>query len=124
MICPPAKKLAETFKISAKSANLIRRIARAAEDGDSLESVIGKCCPDTRSYVDRLSNDPYRNSHWRTVVALHAINDLVGGHGIEALGRREYINMGDPYVETLIYTPGSDRLSIGNWGYYAERGEG
>ena len=42
MICPPAKKLVETFQISTKSANLIRRIARAAEDGDSLEAVIGK----------------------------------------------------------------------------------
>lgn len=32
-----------------------------------------------------------------------------------------YLNVGDPYEETIIYNSHTGRVSFGNWGHYAER---
>jgi hypothetical protein len=120
----------KTFRnLSAADARLIKRIAKAHDERDQLATLIEKCCPETQSYVRSLHSDPYRSGIWRTTVALHAINVLVDGHGIEGLGEPrggdyappyEYINMGDTYAATLVYKRDTDTLSIGSWGDIAE----
>lgn len=62
--------------------------------------------------------------------ALHAINEILGTYGVEALGPArgpsqstpyEYLNAGDTYATTLIYNRKTDTLSVGSWGDIAER---
>lgn len=130
MRAPSAKTLMQSLGIDAKRANLIRRIARVTDSG--LATVVAKHCPKTQSYVDGLYNSPYDTHMWRVTVALHAINEIVDGYGVEALGPAgsrsegyappyEYINMGDTYATTLIYRRKTDTLRVGTWGDLAEK---
>lgn len=130
MKAPSEKKLRETFDLDKSDARLIRAIAKAEDDptGEALREVIERV-PATQQYVRSLYSDPYRSGIWRVTVALHAINELVGGFGVETLGPGrprdyappyEYVNMGDTYVATLIYDRDRDRLFIGDWGTIVE----
>ena len=130
MKCPSAADLIKNLKIDAAVAKLIRQIAKAAEDPDKLRRIIDARCPKTAAYVRGMYNDPYDSDMWCVTVALHAINDLAGGYGVEGLGRirgpdyappYEYINMGDTYATTLIYRRRTDSLSIGTWGDIVDR---
>jgi hypothetical protein len=131
MRAPSVKALRSAFNLSSRDANLIRRIARAAGSGAELERVIEMRGPEaTRIYVRSLHSDPYGSQIWRVTVALHAINEIVGGYGVEGLGPGrsgdyappyEYVNQGDPYRTTLVYTRATDTLSIRDWGSIAER---
>ena len=141
MRAPSVKALQRAFSISRREANLLRTIARAVDEprgsdrirsGNSkLEEVIESRGPEaTQSYVRSLHSDPYDSRIWRVTVALHAMNEIVGGHGVEGLGPPrsgdyappyEYVNQGDPYVATLIYKRATDTLKIGDWGSIAER---
>ncbi len=130
MRCPSAKSLVATFRdLDTKAANLIRRIAKAADDADALEKIIDKECPKTAAYVRSCYNNPYNSQMWRTTVALHAIDILIGGCGVEALGPAqgrsqsppyEYINVGDTYALTLVYKHATDNLYISSWGNVVE----
>jgi hypothetical protein len=65
-------------------------------------------------------------------MALHAIQELIPGtYGVEALDKEgscaawppfEYLDTGDTYATTLIYSRlnGADNLFIGNWGSVVE----
>lgn len=126
---PSAKRLESAFQIDRKTANLVRRIAHATDDRESLEALINTV-PTTAAYVRSMYSSPYGSNIWRTTVALHAINALVGMHGVEALGpvrsgdyapKYEYLNAGDAYSATLIYSRDSRNLFIGCWGDIAER---
>jgi len=131
MKAPSIKKLTETFDLSTKEAKLIRKFAKAADDRDELEELVEQV-PETDSYVRSLYSSPFTNQMWRDTVALHAIDVILGGHGVEAFDpdadpddmgppRYEYVNMGDTYAATLIFDREKDRLSIGTWGDIAER---
>lgn len=120
-------------------ANLIRRIAHATtmpKDGgrmgtkDQLRELIDRHCPMTERYHRSCHGNPFTTEIWRVTMALHAINDLMGGFGVEAFGSKrrgdyapsfEYINYGDPYETTLIYQRSFDVLRIACWGDIAEK---
>jgi hypothetical protein len=130
MRCPSAKRLIEEFKITPEAADHVRKLAALADDGDKLEAYIAEHCPTTHAYARSGHIDPFRTKIWRVTMALHAIDILIDGHGVEGLGPGrsgdyappfEYVNMGDPYVATLIYRRDTDNLYIGNWGAIAER---
>ena len=66
-------------------------------------------------------------------MALHAIDQLVETYGVEPLRdpadgdfdhdgapAYEYLNTGDTYAATLLYSRDDDTLSIGSWGDVAE----
>jgi hypothetical protein len=132
MRAPSEKKLLEAFRdLTPKNAKLIRKFAKAEDDttGETLENLVPKV-PATDAYVRSLYSSPYRSRIWRVTVALHAINELVEGHGVEGLGPGrsgdyappyEYINTGDTYSTTLIYDRDKDRLFIGSWGDIVEK---
>ena len=102
------------------------RSSRRVGGGNSrLEEIVEARCPETAKYARSCHNDPYATGIWRVTMALHAINDVVGGCGVEGLGPPrggdyatpyEYVNMGDTYATTLIYKRDTDTLSIGDWG--------
>lgn len=132
---PSVKRLVETFQLSTNEAKLIRQLATLTDDSeprekDQLELLIDQRCPQTSAYARSCDHDPYTPYIWRVTLALHAIDVIVKGHGVEGLGppRRgdyappyEYINFGDPYATTLIYRRLTDRLFIGCWGDIAEK---
>lgn len=130
MRAPSVKTLTANFRLSPDEAKLIRKIAAAADDGEELKTVVDARVPATSSYVRSLYSDPYRSRLWRTTVALHAMNEIMGTHGVEGLGPQrsgdyapsyEYLNTGDSYAATLVYDRDGDRLFVSSWGDIAEK---
>jgi hypothetical protein len=129
--CPTAKSLMSAFRdLTQADANKIRKLCKLADAPDALEDFVRDHCPETQRYVMQMYNSPYNSGMWRRTVVLDAINHLVGGYGVEALGPNiggtkappyEYINTGDTYNTTLIYRRSSDNLFIGTWGDIAEK---
>lgn len=131
MKTPSKKDLMNVFDISPKKADLIRELMLAAADEASRElSDIVESEPELKQtdiYVRNLYNNPYNSYMWSVTVALHGVNTLVDGHGVEPLGEVsmsgppfEYINMGDPYMTTLIFNHEDNELFIGDWATVAE----
>lgn len=65
---------------------------------------------------------------------LEAANKLLGGHGVESVRDENsyvnkfyhdtvllYVNMGDPYVATLLYDTVNREFTIGSWGDFVEK---
>lgn len=131
MRCPSLKRLLVAFpELTAGKAQLIRVLCERADSPERLASVINGNCPATDAYVNSLYSDPYGSRMWRRTVVLHALNAIVGTYGVEGLGETshapyappyEYLNAGDTYATTLIYTRATDTLRIGAWGDIAER---
>ncbi len=130
MRTPMIGKLVETFKIERKDARHIKTLARLVDDADGLEAYVEKHCAATAAYARSCYHSPWRFAMWRRTMVLHAVLVIVGGNGIEPLGPDihgtepppyEYVNMGDPYVATLIYRRETDNLYIGCWGDIAEK---
>lgn len=132
MRAPSTARLLATFKdLDQRKATLIRALAHAVDDPIKLASVINgnADCRATEAYARSCYSDPYDSGMWRRTLALHAIDTILGTHGVEPLGNvslrdgppYEYCNAGDPYVATLIYTRDTDTLRIGCWGDIVER---
>jgi hypothetical protein len=130
MRCPSSARLQESLNIDAAQAKLVRSLAKAADDGELLSTIVEASCPGTAAYVRSMYGDPYASKMWRVTVALAAMDEVVGTAGVEALGPDvggpnpppyEYLNTGDTYGTTLIYRRKTDSLSIGSWGDIAER---
>jgi hypothetical protein len=128
--CPTAKSLTAAFRIDQSTANKIRQLCKTVDNADKFQSLIAKSHPKTHKYTLSMYNSPYDSPMWRRTVMLDAINHLLEGFGVEALGPNiggmkpppyEYINMGDTYNTTLIYKRSSDNLFIGSWGDIAEK---
>lgn len=131
MKTPSVKALVTTFKLTPAQAGLIKRLGNAADQGaNQLQVIVDAECPATAAYTRQCYSSPYDSYGWRVTVALHAMDIILGTHGVEALDNPddnmggayiEYLNTGDSYATTLIYHPGVDALRIGNWGDIAER---
>ena len=131
MKIPSATRLTETFRdLTRENALLMRRIAHACDDATALASIIEKHVPATHAYARSCYRDPYASQVWRVTMALHAIDQLLGTYGVEALTRKddscygppshEYLNAGDTYATTLVYYRDADALRIGTWGDIVE----
>jgi hypothetical protein len=130
MRMPSFKRLQETFYLDPNQIKLIRTIGHATDDGVALSAIIESAVPKTADYVRSMHSDPYNSHMWRVTVALDAMCNILNAHGVEGLGPPsgssyappyEYVNMGDPYVATLIYCRRTDTVSIGDWGSVAEQ---
>lgn len=131
MRLPSATNLTSAFPhLDRKQANLIRRIGKARNDAEKLSALIEKHCPKTRASALQCYGNPYDSVMWRTTMALRAMDEILETHGVETIGKApdfrspppyEYLNAGDPYATTLIYTHATDTLRIGCWGDIADR---
>jgi hypothetical protein len=132
MRAPSLKRLLATFpQLDRNSASLIRELAHETDSAERLSKLIAMRCPDTDRYARSCSSDPFDSPMWRVTMALHAIDRVLGTHGVEPLGVTdpsdgyappfEYCNAGDSYATTLIYNRRIDALMIGSWGDIAER---
>lgn len=128
MRAPSMQRLIQILNLSPTQAYVVRMLARLVDDETGLETAIQRCCPRTAAYAASCHSDPFDSPMWRRTMMLAAIDETIGTHGVETLGRvtidgapYEYCNAGDPYVPTLIYTKVSDTLRIASWGDIAER---
>lgn len=131
MRAPSLAALRATFpELTVPNAELIRDIAHNVDEPDTLADLIEKNVPATEAYVRSLYSCPYGSRIWRVTVALHAMNVLLEMHGVEALGpvrdgdytpQYEYLNTGDQYLTTLIYSRNSHNVFLGCAGDIAER---
>jgi hypothetical protein len=128
---PMVKSLLATFRnLTPQQAKLIKKLAKLTDNANELRELIAKECPDTDRYARSCYSDPFNSHMWRVTMALHAIDRILGTHGVESLGEGsglghappyEYCNTGDTYAATLIYRRASDNLFIGDWGSIVER---
>jgi hypothetical protein len=132
MRCPSTKRLRATFpNLQRGQATLIRRLAHDVHHRDTLRNTIEARCPKTHAYALSCYNDPYDGGMWRRTMMLHAIDEILGTCGVEALGPVdmhkgppfEYCNTGETYAATIVYSRDSDMLRIASWGDVAERHE-
>lgn len=131
---PSEVRLLGTFRdLTLEQARLMRKLAHNVDDREVLSKLIDEFCPNTSRSARACHSDPYNSGMWRRTMLLRALDEILGTHGVEALGKGntppyappyEYLNTGDPYAVTLIYTKKSDTISIGCWGDIAERYSG
>lgn len=127
----PGLKALETLGLTREQARLVKRLAKAVDSEADLRVLIDASCPQTAAYARQCYNDPYYTGMWRRTLVLHAIDCMLGTHGVEALGEGErsdgyappyeYLNAGDAYATTLIYKRDTDRVFVGCWSDLAER---
>jgi hypothetical protein len=73
--------------------------------------------PQTRAWLRQCFHEP--NDLDRRLAAL---DELLGTHGVEACGPAfEYLNAGDAYNLTVIYSRKTDSFRLGCWGDIVER---
>ena len=71
----------------------------------------------------------WRDHEIRSQDMLSAVNDILDGHGIEyleSINRRAkayYVNMGDPYITTILLDLPRNRIWTTGWGNYVESEE-
>lgn len=121
-------------RLTAELARLIWKKVWAHNQAYNLRKGYGsdilELLPATRAWVLQCHNMPHSRS-----IRKHALNEVLGMHGIEVLYRQrkeringewvdvntdivfaEYLNSGDPYVPTLIWRVGGMGPLIGCWG--------
>jgi len=132
MRSPALKTLVSELNTTVDEATLIRALCAAADDEGTLLDIIADKVPGTDAYERRLYHRSPYNAMWRRTLVMHAINEILRGHGVECLGTGadlwegpsyEYINFGDPYAATLIYSRfrGADNLYISDWATASKR---
>lgn len=59
---------------------------------------------------------------------MNCLNEICGGHGVEAIEGESfrqpaalYVNMGDTYTPTILFSYKTDSFSLTTWGDFAER---
>lgn len=130
MRTPSIKRLVATFDLTREQASLIKRLGVACDSAEALSTLIEAECPATDRYARSCFHNPYTSQMWRRTMALHAIDCILGTHGVESLGEGkhsegyaspyEYCNAGDPYAATLIYRRATDNLYVGCWATLVE----
>lgn len=121
---PKEKSIQTVFGCTRKTATFVRRICHAtteATHGYRLADLIPNI-PATNEYVNNMDHNPYLTHLWRTEIAMHAIDTLLGTGGVRCLYKRDgdqlsgvrvlYLDVGNSYERTLVYNPVTDSLRI------------
>lgn len=111
---PSLKRLAFSLGITTEQAKIVRALIRREIRTDD-PRFIGTLkwiasCYSRPSFIERL---------------MECINETIRGHGVEALGDNMqpvalYINTGDAYSPTLLYSYKSSTVRLTTWGDFAE----
>jgi len=122
MKSPSIKAMNEKLRIPLENAKQIKKLCALAHKPLTLADYIKDHCPNTHKYAMSCYGDPYDSVMWRRTMILHAVNDLSGTYGVEAVNHKddsvygpcfaEYLNTGDLYDLTLAYKASSDNLYI------------
>src|ERR1700685_2430408 len=97
MRAPSTNALVTAFRdLDRKGANLIRALAHATNNAGKLAALIEKRFPSPHASARSRYNHPYQSHMWRVTMATHAIDVVLGTHGVEPLGT-VYARSGPPY---------------------------
>jgi hypothetical protein len=116
----PVKKIMAELNVDRETAKRIRGVVKDQIDPED-ESLFPKTSKWIRSCYNRPS---------KTALKLSALNELIGGFGVEGIGRNdnppytppyEYINTGDTYAATIIRDNLRNRYFVSDWGTIVER---
>lgn len=113
------KRLTETY--GANIASKILRLIQGKSDHRTFPSV--------QKWLAQCHNEPARPE-----LIMEAINELTGGHGVEAIRGRYvsryyqdiqavYVNQGDTYDSTILLDNETGRYMLTSWGDWYERNE-
>jgi hypothetical protein len=117
MAYPSVKVIAEGLNIDRATARTVRGL------------LDGSINPFTVSLAAKDRARTAYNPHKDYVLKLEAINELIGGHGVEYIPAGsnakspaiDYINLGDTYTPTILRL-GPKRYRVQCWGDIVERG--
>lgn len=113
---PSMKRLMEDMKLDKDQAKRIRGLIHGEIKTNTSEAVNNWVaqCHHKPNYIERL---------------LVALNEAADTYGVEYLTQQggmrathAYLNVGDPYVPTIIYNYNKDHFYIGCWGTIVENG--
>lgn len=111
------------YSISYEDAQSVFRLMNGTVDPLEFKSV--------KKWISAYGHRPHRAE-----MVMQALNEVLGGHGVEAI-RVEgawvdtyhhdivatYVNMGDTYAATVVYDTDHDRFELSTWGDFVERRE-
>ena len=126
---PSVKVLRKTFRdLSREDAAKIRRLCALADEPAELRTEV-ETLPGASAYLRACYSTPFHNRPFRRSMVLRAVDEIVGTHGVEALGPCHltdgppisYLNTGDMYAVTLFYKMDTDNLYVSTLGCVAER---
>lgn len=115
---PSKARLIRDLHLSPAAASVVRALIRREY------STLNKdLFPASNQYFDSCFNRPLLRERM-----MHCLNEVCGGHGVEALEGESfrqpaalYINMGDTYAPTILFSYKTDTFSLTTWGDFAER---
>lgn len=130
--CPSVKRLMQTFNVDKPTATLARCVANVMHSPAALADLLMSDALTpywpaiSANHFSAPRIDQYTPTHWRVIYALRAIGAILGTVAPKALGptstpKYEYLNVGDPYISTLVYCYATSNLTIRAWGDIVER---
>ncbi len=115
MKTPSMKSLVTSF--GEDKATKIHRLVNQLDKTTNYSDVV--------KWVDQCHHKPGYNERM-----MCAINQIVEGHGVEVVMKRDamqpdmsYVNMGDTYTETLVLDHNKGSLKVESWGDWVERND-
>lgn len=112
------KEIMEALNLDRPKAKLIQTIR--AKKWDNLPDTIKDLFPQTKALINSCYCTPADS-----YIKLNMFDEIIEGHGVEhARANRQgenfsYVNMGDPYICTIVLWHGAYRLT--DWGSIVER---
>ena len=123
--------LLKTFDITDSQAHMIRGLVKNKFEIKYTE-LWRIALPKTFDWIDACYLNPLYN-HCRDGVTIEAINEVLGGYGIESIRNESnwvshywqdtcflYVNMGDTYTPTILYDTRKDRYIVSDFGTVVE----
>ena len=120
---PSIKSLVSSLGITEDKAKLVRSIIKGET---KLRDLPPEHFPSTNAWIDSCHNIPPNRE-----IRLEALNELIGGYGVEAIGdcncyppniKAEYINTGDTYSATILRVNATGTYRLTTWGDFVEHG--
>ena len=116
MNAPSKKRLVAALGITDTQANLVRRLIR-----NEVKTTDSTLFPSSNASFDACYNMPSYSER-----LMECLNEVIQGHGVEALGDNLrpsalYVNTGDTYLATFLYSYKTNTVALTAWGDFAER---
>lgn len=116
MNAPSEKRLMDAFGIDSHKANLIRTVIKS-------KFIKTENFPKTSEWISKC----YHRPSW-SEIAMECINEILEGYGVEAHFPNEslrpsmtFVNFGDTYAPTIVYSYRTHTFKITTWGDEVER---
>jgi|694.fasta_scaffold70168_11 hypothetical protein len=113
MNAPGAKRLREYLGLSDEQARLVRGLIRR-----EVKTMDATLFPEANKHFAACYNPlPYTDR------LMECLDEVVGSYGVEGLDDGSlYLNTGDTYSPTLLYSARSGTIRLTTWGDYVEGG--